>query len=233
MSVILQLMQDESYIYNYFRRYETTRHKVIQADVTGFREILDSAKDERPVQQYLQAHPQLLCCFLRSGHGEWVIPQLRFGSQYVADFLVGCGNSGGFIWDLIELESPKARLLIKDGQPSKQLRKAVSQIEDWRRWLGRNIDYAQRPPCRGGLGLEDLSPRESATIVIGRRTNVTEKFNDIRRTWKEQSNITVTTYDGLLERFEWILGVVERHPANHLMRQNLIISTSDNTSKFK
>ena len=203
-------MQDESDIHKYFRDYATSRHKVFQADVDGFRDVLETAKSERAPQLYLQEHPQLLCCFLRSGHGEWVVPQKRLGAEYVPDFVVGCGNSGGIFWNAIELESPNAKFVIKNGQPTRELRTAISQIEDWRRWLESNLDYARRAPSRNGLGLEEISPQIPSHIVIGRSSDLNARFNALRKTYYERSMIEIITYDGLLERFAWIKNVV--HP---------------------
>jgi hypothetical protein len=197
-------------IHQYFQEYSTTRHDVVDHDVLGFRNVLAEACDERPVQKYLEAHPQLLCSFLRSGHGEWIVPQMRFGSEYVADFVVGCGNSGGIHWHLIELESPTAKSVTKAGLSAKKFHVATRQIGSWRDWLQSNLDYARNPPAANGLGLKDISPRCSATIVIGRRSSVTPAFNAIRKRLHEESHIEVISYDNLLEQFEWICGVVNR-----------------------
>jgi hypothetical protein len=198
------MSSNADWIHDYFRKFETSRWRVTSQDVDGFRQLLEEAEEERPIQLYLQNHPQLMCCFLRSGHGEWVIPQKRFGSELVADFVIGCGNSGGFAWDLVELESPCAPFLLKNGQPGKQLRTAVHQIKSWRSWIQRNLDYTRRPPSAHGLGFIDMSPRESAMIFIGRRKNVTPEFNNFRACCKENDRIEVVTYDRLLEHFEWI-----------------------------
>jgi hypothetical protein len=48
--------------------------------------------------------------------GAGCAPQLRFGSRYVAAFLVAEADSLGIRWTAIELESPRARPLPADGE---------------------------------------------------------------------------------------------------------------------
>lgn len=47
--------------------------------------VLADAQDEKPMQRHLESNPRLLVQHLRGGHGRWVIPQKRLGSEYVPD----------------------------------------------------------------------------------------------------------------------------------------------------
>jgi hypothetical protein len=85
-------------------------------DVDEFHGVVETSKDEKPIQLYLQEHPHLLTGTLIGGHGRWLRPQLRFGSRYVAAFLVAEADSLGIRWTAIELESPRARPLPADGE---------------------------------------------------------------------------------------------------------------------
>jgi hypothetical protein len=119
-------MPPSTEIHDYFEQFATTRWDIASQDVRDFEHALEDARDESSIQAYLQDHPQLLCAYMRSGHGEWVIPQKRLGAEYVPDFVIGHGGSGGFLWDFIELESPLASFTIQNGQPAKELRTAPS-----------------------------------------------------------------------------------------------------------
>jgi hypothetical protein len=44
-------------------------------DIDAYRTVLETARDERPLQKYLALHPILLIQHLGGGHGRWVIPQ--------------------------------------------------------------------------------------------------------------------------------------------------------------
>lgn len=176
--------------------------------------VLASAPNEYVLQLFLQQHPQLLCAYLRSGHGEWVIPQKRLGAEYVPDFVIGCGNSAGLQWNFVELESPNAQFVLANGQASRELRTAIHQIECWRAWLQDNLDYGRRARSRNGLGLREVSPTASAKIVIGRRSQVTPAFNHLRQIYREKLHIEVLTYDRLIEDVERIKRAVRggRYP---------------------
>jgi hypothetical protein len=191
----------ELWIENYFRPFETTRHDITLSDIENFRDVLSEAKSERPLQKYLERHPQLLCSHLRSGHGEWVIPQKRLGAEYVPDFVIGCGNSAGKFWQFMELESPCAQLMTARGSAAVKLRTAIEQIDSWRGWLEQNLEYARRPPVKKGLGLEDVSPRSAAVVVIGRRSQESEQYNSLRQRYYHQHSIEIISYDRLFDDF--------------------------------
>lgn len=100
---------------------------------------------------------------------------------------------------LIELESPRASLVTKQGQFSSTIRQAITQISDWRRWLRNNMEVARKPRRLGGLGLHDMSAITAGWIVAGRRSEVTPRFNDLREDLLTEQAITVLTYDRLIE----------------------------------
>src|SRR5690349_3559521 len=83
--------------------------------VEALREVIDTAEDERPVQQFLAEHPECLVERLVFGHGRWVIPKARLGIHHVTDFLVAEDGSLGIRWHAIELESPARRMFTSTG----------------------------------------------------------------------------------------------------------------------
>jgi hypothetical protein len=80
---------------------------------------------------------------------------------------------------------------------SEQLDEGIRQILDWRRWLTRNLDYAERPRSRDGLGLEGVSPRGRGLLLIGRETDLTDTDRQRRRQLAEETGIDIHTYDWL------------------------------------
>ena len=169
--------------------------------VAQFEACVNGADDERPVQKYLEAQPTMLVQPLGGGHGRWVMPQKRLGSEYVPDFMLGEKSSIGFEWTAVELESPRAQLFNKsDGNPSRQLNHAIRQIQDWRSWLTSNQNYADRPISDNGLGLRNVNGRVPGLILIGRRGTHLRETNARRRQYQEDLNIEIRTYDWLIER---------------------------------
>lgn len=168
-------------------------------DVRGFSRVLESAKLEREVQDYLTLHPDVLIQHLSGGHGRWVIPQQRLGCEFVTDFMIGERSSIGLQWYPVELESPRAKLFNKNGDPSSTLTHAIRQVQDWRRWLQDNIDYARRPKNESGLGLIDVEPQCLGFIVMGRAAAQTHDDNRRRRHMIYQLGIQIRTFDWLLD----------------------------------
>lgn len=167
--------------------------------IEEFMTVLNSAKTERSMQDFIQKRPIFLAQSLRGGHGRWVIPQKRLGAEYVTDFVVGEKSSSGFKWYGVELESPKACMFNSKGDPSRTLTHAIRQIMDWRSWLGRNQNYASRTRVEKGLGLTDISPSLEGLIIIGRRQDIDPETNSRRRQLEEDTRIQIHTYDWLLK----------------------------------
>jgi len=156
--------------------------------------MISKAADEKPLQRFFEVNTSMLVQIFRYGHGRWVFPQPRLGSEYIPDFMI-CGlNSAGPHWHLIELESPTYSVLRQDGQQKAEFTHARQQIDDWRIWLRKNSQYAQSQ-----LGFIGLDAEFKATIVMGRRVDVKpehrERYRELSR-----DNVEVMSYDRLFEQ---------------------------------
>lgn len=173
---------------------------IASEDVTAFESTVELATKEQDVQTYLAANPMMLVQPLGGGHGRWVIPQKRLGSEFVTDFIIGDKDSSGYTWIAVELESPRARLFTETGDETAALRHAWRQIEDWRVWLQSNQNYAARRIEDAGLGLIDISPNCEGWIIMGRRRHLRPEQKARRREWAQRNNVKVHTYDWMIER---------------------------------
>ncbi len=167
--------------------------------VLDFEKHLSIAKNENDIHAFLIKTPILLGQHLWGGHGRWVIPKKRLGSEYVTDFIIGQRSSMGHEWQAVELESPKAKMFTKSGDPSRTLVHAIKQIQDWRAWLQRNQNYAARDKKDNGLGLTDITSNLKGVIFIGRREEISESTNELRRQMAHDSNVEIHSFDFLLE----------------------------------
>lgn len=156
--------------------------------------IITEAQDERLIQKFFEQNPGLLVQLVHYHHARWAFPQPRLGSEHIPDFMICGKDSSGYHWHLVELENPNYDVLTKRGNPSAKLRHAMRQIHDWRIWLRKNCQYAQNE-----LGYLDLDAEFDATIVIGRRKDMSHKD---RERYRELSRdrIEVMSYDRLLDR---------------------------------
>jgi hypothetical protein len=172
---------------------------ITQEDVDSLRQCLDSAKDEQCMQSYLEQHPSMLIQHLGGGHGRWVIPQKRLGSEYTPDFVIGQKSSLGFKWTLVELESPKTRIFTKTGDTAAPLNHAKDQLQSWRAWLQENQNYAAKPrKDTQGLGLTSIDTHPDGLILIGRDADLPLDTRGLRRQYSKDLQIEIHTYDWLI-----------------------------------
>ncbi len=157
------------------------------------RVVIDEARDERPIQEFLARHPYVLSPLLPPGRKMWAFDRPRFGAEFIPDFLLATETSSGVQWRLIELESPTKQILTQAGTPTAALTQALSQVRDWRGWIRANVAYAQ-----GELRLANLDAECSAFVVIGRRGSIpdrhTRRYAELSRGGTE-----IMTYDRLLD----------------------------------
>jgi Shedu protein SduA, C-terminal len=164
-----------------------------------FEHVISTAEREEDLQRFFAENPFILAEQLP--HCHFVIPKFRFGGKYVSDFLLSEFASSGRTWVLVELEPANVQLVTKSGHLAKRVRTGVQQVKDWRDWLMDNRDEAIRPRSRNGLGLEEIDDIWG-WVVVGRRSQVTDRFNQLRNQILKESRIVVMTYDRLLEWFK-------------------------------
>lgn len=164
-----------------------------------FEEAINSSQREEDLQDFLTRNPFILS--EQFPHGTHVVPKFRFGGKYVSDFLISEITSGGTIWILVELEPVNIPLVTKAGHHSERVRGGVQQVRDWRDWLMSNRDHAMKSIAQDGLGLGDIQGLWGR-VVVGRRSMITPRFNQLRRQISDDSNIEIMTYDRLLEWFK-------------------------------
>jgi hypothetical protein len=151
-----------------------------------YQDLLDSNPErEEVLQTFLRQHPEMLCPTC-----------VRFWSKLPlgvreTDFVFQ-EATGEYL--LVELESPDHPLFLKNGDPSRQLNHARSQITDWRRYIEDNLATVQRE-----LGLTGISTHPAGLVVIGRSTSVGQEDRRKLVTMVAESPTTrVITYDDLL-----------------------------------
>jgi hypothetical protein len=199
--------------------FATFWDNITAEDVDAIRAALAHAKEERPLQSLFEQRPHLLAQQLGGGHGRWVIPRPRLGGEHIPDFFIAEASSLGMQWVAVELESPTARMFTTSGNPSAVLTHAIRQIQDWRSWLTKNVDYATRSRADSGLGLPDIDGEVSGLILIGRRdADLGERTRSLRRQMVKDLGIAIHSYD-------WLL-----HSAEHCAARNANMALHRSTS---
>jgi hypothetical protein len=207
--VLAKLREDDP-----LKEFFTWWDRVTPEDHARFKSTLGAATREEDVQALLQANPMYLIQHLGGGHGRWVIPKQRLGSEHVTDFLIAEKHSFGFEWQAVELESPLRPMFNKNGDPSQYLNHALRQLTDWRAWLKNNQPYAARPKTEGGLGLTDIDANVKGLVLIGRRAQIAVTTASRRRQMVQDLNIEIHSYDYLLSSMHDRLVSLHKVPEN-------------------
>ena len=184
-----------------------------------FEAVINRA-DETEVHAWLKTHPFIMMpLFGRSWNYYLVISEFSFGTDHKADFLVLSADSGSWNAAFIELKGPRDRIFLRDGTPSKKLRKAQKQIEDWkiffrnrqevvRQEMAKHLRKCSVSAQNALMGQEVSSAIEithASTVIwddyhilIGRRA---EYLKEPPNTWAHRSGYqdTISTYDRILD----------------------------------
>jgi hypothetical protein len=176
----------------------------VQIDHGGFKDavnelerLIEAEASENELQKQLERHPYILS--QQFAHCHHVFPKVALGIQYETDFMCLDIPSSGKEWIGIELESPSKKVINKQGRKSADLEHAIQQIRDWRVWITDNLNYARQSREQNGLGLIDITPRFFGHVIIGRRKNYNDKFNELRRQLMRDELITIHSWDGIVE----------------------------------
>jgi hypothetical protein len=189
--------------------------------VEQLQEVIESARDEKPIQQFIEAYPQVLTALL-GGRTRFCIPRLSLGGKYTPDFFMSDINSLGVRWVFVELETPDSDVTLKGRNDLEDhARKGVSQVKEWREWLQNNLDVARRSKRKDGLGLVDIRPRSEGVVLVGRRTRLLDNADAVRNPIREENDIQVHTYDWLLEQLTGALSFSGPPGANPFVLQPL------------
>jgi hypothetical protein len=155
-----------------------------------FEALLDTPTvDEPQVQRFLeeQGHHFLVSPIHRAIH-----PRRRLGGgRYIPDFVVQRADGE---WEFVEIEAPGHAIYQRTGgEPSAHFTHAITQVEDWLRFVDDNRQTVEREDGLTGV----YRPR--GRVVAGRDRDLTEQA---RRRFRfkraESEKIRLQTYDLLL-----------------------------------
>jgi hypothetical protein len=180
-------------------QYQVRRPIPISGLAESFERIIKTARREEEIQRFLTKNPFILSSQLP--HCHFVIPKFQFGDRYVADFLLLETASSGWTWVIVELKPANVQLVTQSGHLAERVRVGVDQVKDCRRWLKNNRDHACRSRSSDGLGLEQIDG-VWGWVVVGRRSQVSPRFNELRNENAKNSRVEILTYDRLLDWFK-------------------------------
>jgi hypothetical protein len=140
-------------------------------------------------------------------HGAFLFPEFQLGITYRADFLIIGSSSNGYEFIFVELESPKGKITIGNGDLGDTFRKGLIQIDDWKTWLDANFSSLKEifsKVKKEGQSLPDefvsmSSNRIHYVVIAGRRSDFKQKTYDLRMRCKRERNCSLLHYDNLID----------------------------------
>lgn len=186
---------------------------------------------EEDIQSYLTLNPDILVGALgwprlyiaggpdNAGCAAFCLPKMRFGNQYVSDFVVVVCRSLELEISLVELEPATAKPFTKAGTFGQRLNGAIKQVNDWFAWLDRDANWAYFKHSlqdkiiqswTSGVshipiaGIEPVLHADTewcfAKIIIGRRSMMSQGDNRRRAAFHKRTGgrIEIIPYDRLL-----------------------------------
>lgn len=186
-----------------------------------FKDILDNPDaTERDAHAFLKLYPMLMVrLFNVSWNYYLAIPEFSLGTDYRADFLILSADSGRWHAVFVELKGPNDTIYLKDGSPSKKLRAAQKQIDDWRKFCRAYTDEVKREIAKelksrriraqnllmshGGYAHDEIVHpncylHEQYKIVIGRRSSFADEPSKHMPAPGHGYSPQISTYDRIL-----------------------------------
>ena len=152
----------------------------------------DASTSEYDLQKFLNEYPVIISPSFLKVHSE-----VKWGGEFITDFIIEENSPNGSYCTLVEIESPNYNLFLENGDISVSLNHALKTVSNWRQWLRRNSIYAAT-----SLGIKDIDSDSPVLIIIGRKKFLNKNnLKDLSAISKDFNYKTqVLTYDDIFER---------------------------------
>lgn len=182
----------------------------LQAESDMFRNIIYTSKNELEIQQYIKQNrkwfiPGSIFLDYNFGHHDaYLFPEQKLGNEYAADYMLVGKSSDGYSIVLIEFEKANTEYLLStSNMESDSVRKGLTQIQDWKRWMDKNRDYFLRNICLTQEGIDIPIYRIYYYLVVSRRDFMTQIALEVRsQNMYERQNTKIVTFDRLVDNIK-------------------------------
>ena len=153
----------------------------------------------------------ILKAYFPFGHHEaYLFPEFQLGNSFKVDHLLVGKNSGGWHFAFVELEAPRGKITLADGNLGDAFRKGIAQTKDWDAWLDarypsmmETFEKAKRSDMvLPGEFLQMDRSRIHFVDVVGRRVDFSDKTYRICR--KELQLLLY--YDNIVDASREVIG---------------------------
>lgn len=179
-------------------------------EASVFLEVINGAQNESDVQRYIKRNrkwfiPGSLFLNYDFGHHEaYISPEQYLGGEYRADYMLLGRNSLGYHIVFVEFENVNIGYRnTSDNSETQYVRKGLTQINDWKRWVDNNRNY-----FFDTTGLRSIAGNIHTwgiryCLVVSRREKMDSLANEIRgqREW-ETDGLKIVTYDRIVDNIK-------------------------------
>lgn len=181
-----------------------------EKEAIDFEFVISDAKNEVEVQRYIKSNqkwfiPGSIFLDYNFGHHDaYLFPEQKLGNDYIADYMLIGKNSGGYNLVLIEFEKPNIEYLTSTlHMESESVRKGLTQLQDWKRWLDSNREYFMRDIGLREFGIDIPTYKIYFYLVVSRRKYMNKYAIEVRsQSMYEKHNTRIVTFDRLIENVQ-------------------------------
>lgn len=176
-------------------------------EADALQKVLDSASKENDIQRYIKDYEKwfipasLLKDYDFGHHSAYLVPEQSLGAEYRTDYMLLGQNSIGHQIVLVEFEDVNVDyMLSSSNSESLAVRKGLTQIRDWKRWVDENRTY-----FLSSCGLSEIAKSIPSwgiyyCLVVSRRSRMTDIANQMRGQMQYESpRLHIVTYDRLVD----------------------------------
>ncbi|MSU02141.1 Shedu anti-phage system protein SduA domain-containing protein [Tissierella pigra] len=175
-----------------------------------FHNIIYTAENELDIQKYIKQNkkwfiPGSIFLDYNFGHHDaYLFPEQQLGNKYAVDYMLLGKNSDGYSIVLVEFEKANTEYLITTANTeSESVRKGLTQIQDWKRWIDSNRDYFLRNIGLLQQGIDIPVYRIYYYLVVSRREFMNQTALDVRsQSMYEKINTKIVTFDRLVDNIK-------------------------------
>ena len=182
---------------------QTDFHKEAQL----FNDELDKATKENDIQSYIKRNEKwfiplsILKNYDFGHHYACVVPEYSLGSEYRVDYLLIGKNSIGYQFVFVEFEDVNVEYRNKSSNSeTEKVRKGLTQIRDWKRWIDNNKDYFENSEGIAEFGRNIPSWGFYYCLVVGRRGKMDDMANKLRGEMQSDiPSLKIISYDRIVD----------------------------------
>jgi len=175
--------------------------------LNDYNDLIEQKPREQEVQEFLENNTHLLPREFVQNHGihfSLCLRKVRFGSEYISDFMYLSKSTASWNCVLIEIEKPQSKYFKgKEAKYHSNFADALQQINDWRAWFstagnkeyffGNSIGFLKTPISHTQINMKYV-------LVHGRRSEFETNLIRLNKVNSEQrDDFRIMSFDSLAE----------------------------------